>query len=613
MTDRDSNGAREAAAGSRSDDVPAPTDEALPPTEAFDFDEPSEPPDGRPPVDAAAEPEAGAPPLTETTAPNEQLETYQPFARESMTDQESGRAEAEASAEAAIDDGRGTALPGDEDRDPTLDLAALHLRLGSLALARSELETFAGRGALDASARIDLAEVRWRTGDLVGGGEAAREALAGGGEAVVALVVAAEAASALGRPSEARRLAGRAMSLHGGPVDAIFAGMPRSSVWPADPAEPLPTPSTLFPPERSDLAIESERDDATLGAGDDRDGVVATETTGATAASADPGLWDLHEAAAIAAAAAQPVPTDLDPSALFDAGRAALENGDRPSAAVHLGLVVRMAPALAPAVLSLIGDPDDSGLQLVQGDAYRAVGHEAEARRSYAAAIASASTPSTPSSVEWFGPPSTAEPRAAAWWLESLDESRPAAAWPPAAPAAPPVEPRGPEPDQPEADGTVTEPAEPEPEPDQPAADATIAEPAEPVEPVEPVEPGATTAALVDEAPVAEPDQPGADATIAEPVEPAEPAEPAGPDHPEADATIVEPAEPEADAETAERGEPGADATTAEPTGAEAEPQAAEPEADATTAEPTGAEPEPGWRDDEGGWRVEDEEWRSDG
>ncbi len=433
-----------------------------------------------------------------------------PAAPESMTDQESGRAEAEASAEAAIDDGRGTALPGDaDDRTPALDLASLHLRLGSLALARSELETFAGRGVLDATARIDLAEVRWRTGDLVGAGEVAREALAGGGEAVVALVVASEAASALGRPSEARRLAGRAMSLSGGPIDAIFAGMPRSSVWPGDPAEPAPLSSTLFPPERSDLAIESDREDAGLAGVDDLVDEYAAAVDG-SADEAEPGLWDLHEAAALAAGTAQPVPGDLDPSALFDAGRAALETGDRSSAAVHLGLVVRMAPALAPAVLSLIGEPSDSGLQLVQGDAYRAVGHEAEARRCYAAAIGSASTPTTSSTVEWFGAPSTAEPRAAAWWLESLDESRPVAAWPP---AAPPASTAAPEP--------APFPAEPESPPEPAEVDAAVEpEPAEPAPPAEP-EPAVEPEPAEPEPPV-EPES-------AEPAPPAESAEPEGP------------------------------------------------------------------------------------
>ncbi len=313
-------------------------------------------------------------------------------------------------------------------RDTALDLAGLHLRLGSLALARAELETLAGRGVLDATARIDLAEVRWRTGDLVGGGEAARESLAGGGDAVVTLVIAAEAASALGRPSEARRLAGRAMSLHAGPIDPVFAGMPRSSVWPGDPAEPVPSSSTLFPPERSDAAAEADRDEAALLVEDQES--LATAAGGAAAAEAaapsgEPGLWDLHEAAALAAGTAAMDSSDLDPSALFDAGRAALETGDLSTAAVNLGLVVRLAPALAPAVLSVIGDPFEAGLLLVQGDAYRAVGHESEARRSYAAAMAVATTPSSPSSVEWFGTTPPAERPAPAWWLQTPAEHEP--------------------------------------------------------------------------------------------------------------------------------------------------------------------------------------------
>ena len=55
-------------------------------------------------------------------------------------------------------------------RDPDLILARLHLRLGSLALARAELETLAGRDALDADGLVDLAEARWRTGDIAGAG-----------------------------------------------------------------------------------------------------------------------------------------------------------------------------------------------------------------------------------------------------------------------------------------------------------------------------------------------------------------------------------------------------------------------------------------------------------
>ena len=115
-------------------------------------------------------------------------------------------------------------------RTTELVLAHMHLRLGSLELARVELETLAGLGGLDPQGLVDLAEVRWRTGDLLGAGEAAAAALRVDGSDPTALVVAAEAASAIGRPGEARRLATRAMAAAPGAIDQIFAGMPRSGV-----------------------------------------------------------------------------------------------------------------------------------------------------------------------------------------------------------------------------------------------------------------------------------------------------------------------------------------------------------------------------------------------
>ena len=131
-------------------------------------------------------------------------------------------------------------------RPGELVLARIHLRLGSLALARAELETLAGLGSLDLPGQVDLAEVRWRTGDLTGAGEAASAALGGGLESPIALAIAAEAAAALGRPNEARRLAGKALEGVAGPIDGLFAGMPRAGVWPADAAAPPPTAGTLF-------------------------------------------------------------------------------------------------------------------------------------------------------------------------------------------------------------------------------------------------------------------------------------------------------------------------------------------------------------------------------
>jgi hypothetical protein len=344
-----------------------------------------------------------------------------------------------------------------EDRDPALVLAGLHLRLGSLALARAELETLAAEGGLDHAGRVDLAEVRWRTGDLIGAGEMARQTLASGDESVIALVVAAEAAAAMGRPTESRKLATQAQAQMGGPIDPIFAGMPRSGVWPADPAEPVPSPTTLFPPDRATpgngLAAEAagraeaasrsgssarrggdvdaaaggaapaQRDESgapidasamAAGAGMSAAGSSAAAAAAAAAALAEhhgPGFWDdLDDAEPAAAAAAAPAPDialprepsppeGLEPAAILDAGEAALVAGDYASAALHLGLVVRVAPSIAPAVLAAIGETPDAGLQMVRGDAYRVLGREVDARRAYELAMTSAAQAEGPSAA----------------------------------------------------------------------------------------------------------------------------------------------------------------------------------------------------------------------
>jgi hypothetical protein len=76
----------------------------------------------------------------------------------------------------------------------------------------------------------DLAEVRWRTGDLPGAGEAAVAHIGSGGSEPIAYVVAAEAYAAQGRSSDAKRMASEAIA-RGIDVDAAFAGEPQSAVW----------------------------------------------------------------------------------------------------------------------------------------------------------------------------------------------------------------------------------------------------------------------------------------------------------------------------------------------------------------------------------------------
>src|SRR5262245_65590369 len=143
-------------------------------------------------------------------------------------------------------DGTADAAAAQDERAADLVLARVHLRLGSLALARTELESLAGRNGLDDEGIRDLAEVRWRTGDLPGAGEAAAAYLDQKPDDVLCLVISAELQASLGRPGEARKLAGRALTKSHEPVDRIFAGMPRSPIWPIDPGAPVEPVGTLF-------------------------------------------------------------------------------------------------------------------------------------------------------------------------------------------------------------------------------------------------------------------------------------------------------------------------------------------------------------------------------
>jgi hypothetical protein len=238
----------------------------------------------------------------------------------------------------------------------------------------------AGRNALDDQGIRDLAEVRWRTGDLAGAGDAAAAYLEGEPDDVLTLVIAAEMQAHLGRPGEAKRLAGRALAESSGPIDALFAGMPRSSVWPVDTGGPVEQAPLLF----ADLGVPAATwavaapDEATPA--DRSEGEEAGAAGPAGLEAVGPGLWEAHEGTI-----AQALP---DPTELLARARIALD-ADRPGqAAAGLALALRAEPALAPAVLDLIAGRPEPVLALVRGDAHRIVGHEAEAMRDFAAAVA---------------------------------------------------------------------------------------------------------------------------------------------------------------------------------------------------------------------------------
>ena len=257
---------------------------------------------------------------------------------------------AESGAESAVPSS-GAGAPGAAGRAAALRVARLHLRMGQLLLARAQLEALAGRGGLDEGALLDLAEARWRTGDLAGAGEAAGTLLANGSEDLLALLIAAESVAALGRPGEARRLARRALALADGSLDATFAGMPRNAVWPEDPRP------------------------AAVDGGMPVDGVAAgpVEHLGHVPRLRHVAPTGEVEGPAAAAAAEA-----------FAGGRAALAGGDVGLAALRLGVALRLDAGFAEGVLDAVGDWDrDPALALVAGDALRLLGREAEAHLAF--------------------------------------------------------------------------------------------------------------------------------------------------------------------------------------------------------------------------------------
>ncbi|HEX5823002.1 MAG TPA: hypothetical protein VFY18_00960 [Candidatus Limnocylindrales bacterium] len=276
-------------------------------------------------------------------------------------------------------------------REPDLVMARVHLRLGALGLARAELETFAGRDRLDDEAIRDLAEARWRTGDVSGAGEAAVAYLETQPNDILALVIAAEAQADLGRPGEARRLAGQALDRAAGSLDPIFAGMPRNQIWPVDPGATAMPAGVLF----------DDLHPGPLPSGATGDGPVSGAWGGTDAAVHEPleaglpavivggrSLWGDDEPILAAAA--------LDPGVLFHAGRVAVETGRTEDAATALILALRSSPGLAPAVLDLLAGRGETLLVLVRGDAQRIVGREAEALRDHATAASGLTSADAP-------------------------------------------------------------------------------------------------------------------------------------------------------------------------------------------------------------------------
>jgi hypothetical protein len=268
-------------------------------------------------------------------------------------------------------------------------LARVHLRGGLLTLARATLEGMAGAGTLDSHAMADLAEVRWRSGDLEGAAEAARAHQASGGKEPLAVLIIAEDMAAMGRDADANPIAGSLYERVGGAVDVLFAGEPRSDIWP--PA-----------------------DEGWMAAGAADPGHWGLLVGGSEVAEPTDRTWQLspltppvpEDAFALAGRGAVGQPAGAASTGeVVVGGRIAgdelevvdraLAGGDIPAATTRLAVLLRLDPALAPIILSSAdraaaavpaGSRDLPAIHLVRGDAYRSLGREVEAAAAYQAA-----------------------------------------------------------------------------------------------------------------------------------------------------------------------------------------------------------------------------------
>ena len=273
------------------------------------------------------------------------------------------------------------------DRSPDARLARVHLRGGLLSLARATLERMAGAGTLDRDAMADLAEVRWRSGDLEGAADAARAHQASGGNEPLATLIIAEDLAAGGAEEDAERLAATVYERVGGALDVLFAFEPRGPVWPAADEGWMDVDAPA--PGRWGLLVG-----------------------GSEVAAPSAQTWRLAPIAITPAEQMTLAPLgrgglgqpggDTSTSAVVVSGRLAGEElekvdqhlaaGALSAAAGRLAVLLRFDPALAPIILTAADraaaaappDSDDlPAIQLVRGDAYRLLGRDKEAAAAY--------------------------------------------------------------------------------------------------------------------------------------------------------------------------------------------------------------------------------------
>jgi hypothetical protein len=302
-------------------------------------------------------------------------------------------------------------------------LGRLHLRGGMLGLARASFEQLAGVETLDRAALADLAEARWRTGDLEGAAEAAEAHIEARGDEPIARIIAAEQAASDGRILDARQLATQVQGQVGEGLERLFAGEPRSAVWP--PATPGWMDAGVVVPGRFGLLVggaEVSNPDAGTW-----QPALAPETDDAALAAEPSALAHTRpDAAPFTVPTQDPVEAGRVADRELQAAERDLARGDLVALADRLGLLLRRDPTLAPVILSITehalavderhptgeqgaapgslgssagegsgsasrassdgqarGVPGMATLQMLRGDILRGLGQDADATRAY--------------------------------------------------------------------------------------------------------------------------------------------------------------------------------------------------------------------------------------
>lgn len=237
----------------------------------------------------------------------------------------------------------------------------------------------------------DLAEVRWRGGDLMGAADAARAHQASGGTEPIAALIIAEDLARSGADEEGSDAAQAITARVGGAIDILFAMEPRRDIWPA--ADDGWMPGDAAAPGHWGLLVGgSEVADpspdtwqlvpVTQPSTDDVDGDGGSAPLGRGVPGRPGG----------AASTAAVVMTGRLAGEELELADRSLAAGDLGAASQRLAVLLRLDPALAPIILSSAdravdaspsGNDDLVAMHLVRGDAYRSLGRDNEAAAAY--------------------------------------------------------------------------------------------------------------------------------------------------------------------------------------------------------------------------------------